>query len=39
MVHLQHLKAWSDLAARIGETFRFKPNGRREGLLKIKELI
>ena len=27
------LKAWSDLAARVGETFRFKPNGRREGLL------
>ena len=31
------LKAWSDLAARIGETFRFKPNGRREGLLKNKK--
>ena len=30
------LKAWSDLVARIGETFRFKPNGRREGLLKNK---
>ena len=30
------LKAWSDLAARIGETFIFKPNGRREGLLKNK---
>ena len=30
------LKAWSDLAARIGETFRFKANGRREGLLKNK---
>ena len=30
------LKAWSDLAARIGETFRFKSNGRREGLLKNK---
>ena len=30
------LKAWSDLAARIGETFRFKPNGRREWLLKNK---
>ena len=30
------LKAWSDLAARIGETFRFKKNGRREGLLKNK---
>ena len=30
------LKAWSDLAARVGETFRFKPNGRREGLLKNK---
>ena len=30
------LKAWSDLAARVGETFRFKPNGRREGLLKDK---
>ena len=26
------LKAWSDLAARVGETFKFKPNGRREGL-------
>ncbi len=32
------LKAWSDLAARIGETFRFKPNGRREGLLKNKKV-
>ena len=31
------LKAWSDLAARVGETFRFKPNGRREGLLKNKQ--
>ena len=31
------LKAWSDLVARVGETFRFKPNGRREGLLKNKE--
>ena len=31
------LKAWCDLAARIGETFRFKPNGRREGLLKNKQ--
>ena len=31
------LKAWSDLAARVGETFRFKPNGRREGLLKAKK--
>ena len=30
------LKAWADLVARIGETFRFKPNGRREGLLKNK---
>ena len=30
------LKDWSDLAARVGETFRFKPNGRREGLLKNK---
>ena len=30
------LKAWTDLAARVGETFRFKPNGRREGLLKNK---
>tara|TARA_A100001011_G_scaffold353103_1_gene394366 strand:+ start:1385 stop:1969 length:585 start_codon:yes stop_codon:yes gene_type:complete len=31
------LKAWSDLAARIGETFKFKENGRREGLLKNKK--
>ena len=31
------LKARSDLAARVGETFRFKPNGRREGLLKNKK--
>jgi FMN-dependent NADH-azoreductase len=31
------LKAWSDLTARAGETFRFKPNGRREGLLKNKK--
>ncbi len=30
------LKAWADLTARVGETFRFKPNGRREGLLKNK---
>ncbi len=30
------LKAWSDLAARVGETFKFKPNGRREGFLKNK---
>ena len=30
------LKAWSDLTARVGETFRFKSNGRREGLLKDK---
>ena len=30
------LKAWADLAARVNETFRFKPNGRREGLLKNK---
>ena len=30
------LKAWSDLAARVGETFRFRPNGRREGLLNNK---
>jgi len=31
------LKAWSDLAARIGETFKFRPDGRREGLLKNKK--
>ncbi len=31
------LKAWSDLVARVGETFRFKANGRREGLLKNKK--
>ena len=31
------LKAWSDLAARVGETFRFKSDGRREGLLKNKK--
>jgi len=30
------LKAWADLAARVGETFRFKPDGRREGLLSNK---
>ena len=30
------LKAWSDLAARVGETFKFKPDGRRVGLLKNK---
>ena len=30
------LKAWSDLVARVGETFRFKENGRREGLLRNK---
>ena len=31
------LKAWSDLAARVGETFKFKADGRREGLLKNKK--
>ena len=31
------LKAWSDLAARVGETFRFRSDGRREGLLKNKK--
>ena len=31
------LKAWSDLAARVNETFRFKSNGRREGLLRNKK--
>ena len=31
------LKAWSDLAARVGETFKFTPDGRREGLLKNKK--
>ena len=31
------LKAWSDLAARVGETFRFKADGRREGLLQNKK--
>ena len=36
---LPTLKAWSDLAARVGETFKFKPNGRREGLLKNKSLL
>ena len=30
------LKAWSDLAARVGETFKFRADGRREGLLKNK---
>jgi len=30
------LKAWADFAARVGETFRFKPDGRREGLLSNK---
>jgi len=30
------LKAWSDLVARVGETFKFKTDGRREGLLKNK---
>ena len=31
------LKAWSDLAARVGETFKFSPDGQREGLLKDKK--
>ena len=31
------LKAWSDLAARVDETFRFRVDGRREGLLKNKK--
>ncbi len=30
------LKAWTDLVARVGVTFKFKPDGRREGLLKNK---
>ncbi len=30
------LKAWSDLVARVGETFKFNTTGRREGLLKNK---
>ena len=30
------LKAWSDLAARVGETLRFRHDGRREGFLKNK---
>ena len=30
------LKAWSDLVARVGETFKFRENGRREGLLRNK---
>ena len=33
------LKAWADLAARVGETFRFKPDGRREGLLSNKRAL
>jgi len=32
------LKAWSDLAARVGETFRFREDGRREGLLNNKQV-
>ena len=32
------LKAWSDLAARVGETFKFREDGRREGLLKGKQV-
>jgi len=32
------LKAWSDLAARVGETFKFREDGRREGLLKDKQV-
>jgi FMN-dependent NADH-azoreductase len=32
------LKAWSDLAARVGETFRFREDGRREGLLSNKQV-
>ena len=31
------LKAWADLVARVGETFRFKSDGRREGLLRNKK--
>ena len=31
------LKAWSDLAARVGETFKFSTDGQREGLLKDKK--
>ena len=31
------LKAWSDLGARVDETFRFRADGRREGLLKDKK--
>ena len=32
------LKAWTDLAARVGETFKFREDGRREGLLKDKQV-
>ena len=32
------LKAWSDLAARVGETFRYREDGRREGLLSNKQV-
>ena len=32
------LKAWSDLAARVGETFRFREDWRREGLLSNKQV-
>ena len=32
------LKAWADLAARVGETFRFREDGRREGLLSNKQV-
>ena len=31
------LKAWADLVARVGETFRFKQDVRREGLLSNKK--
>jgi FMN-dependent NADH-azoreductase len=31
------LKAWSDLAARVGQTFKYNEDGRRIGLLKNKQ--
>ncbi len=31
------LKAWSDLVARVGETFKFQSDGKRVGLLKNKK--
>ena len=38
MDHLLTLKAWSDLAARVKETFKYNEDGSRVGLLQDKQV-